>query len=230
MRKIVPSQIIVFVALFMLALALAIGTTRTLLGALPLGDFRGVALTFATIILLYVYALLLYRLFLYIFPLPEGDIPLRSRQEFVYHVYLLFNLLLFYPITRSGFMPVPLMRLFYQALGAKLGTNTYSSGVLFDPLFVSIGHNSIVGQYAVLVPHVIEGEKLAHARISIGSNVTIGTHAVVLSGVSIGDDAIVATGAVVPKGTRIGAGEVWGGVPARLLRKSSQASLEQAPG
>lgn len=220
MRKIVFSQIATFLALFMLAIALAIGTTATLLGTLPLGDFRGIVLTFAAIILLYAYALLLYRFFLYVFPLREGEIAPHSGQEFVYHVYLLFYLLLFYPIMRGGFMPVPLMRLFYQALGAKLGANTYSSGIILDPLFVGIGHDSIVGQYALLVPHVIEGEKLAHARITIGSHVTIGAHAVVLSGVSIGDGAIVATGAVVAKGTQIGAGEVWGGVPARLLRKA----------
>lgn len=219
MRKIVFSQIAVFLALLLLAVTLAIGTTALLLGPLPLGDFRGVVLTLAAIVLLYAYALLLYRIFLRLFPLHEGEIPLHSGQEFIYHVYLLFYLLLFYPVMRGGFMPVPIMRLFYQALGAKLGANTYSSGIILDPLFVSIGHDTIVGQYALLVPHVIEGEKLAHARIMLGNHVTIGAHAVVLSGVSIGDGAIVATGAIVPKGTHIGAGEVWGGVPARLLKK-----------
>ncbi|HAZ61859.1 MAG TPA: transferase, partial [Gammaproteobacteria bacterium] len=54
--------------------------------------------------------------------------------------------------------------------------------------------------------------------IEIGDRVTIGANAVVLAGVSIDDGALVAAGAVVPKGTRIGPGEVWGGVPARRLR------------
>src|SRR5512139_2060954 len=133
MRKIVFSQIVVFVALLVLALALAIGTTAAVLGSLPLGDFRGVALTLAAIILLYAYALLLYRLCLRVFPLREGEIPPRSGQEFVYHVYLLFYLLLFYPVMRGGFMPVPLMRPFSLALGAKLGANTYSPGITLDP-------------------------------------------------------------------------------------------------
>ena len=81
-----------------------------------------------------------------------------------------------------------------------------------------IGANTIVGQYALLVPHVIEGERLAHYGIRIGNNVTIGAHAVVLSGVTIGDNAIVATGAIVSKNSRIGTNEVWGGVPAKRLR------------
>ena len=153
--------------------------------------------------------------------LPEGEIAESSREEFTYHVYLLFYLILFYPVMRSGAVPVPLMRLVYQALGARLGSNTYSSGIILDPPFVEIGSNSIVGQYALLVPHVIEGKRLAHKKIRIGDNVTIGAHAVVLAGVSIGDNAIVATGAIVKKDTQIGPNEVWGGIPARLLQTQS---------
>jgi transferase family hexapeptide repeat protein len=217
MRKIKPSQILVFVGLLSLALLLAAVSTKLLFGDLPLGDFRGLALVAAAIVFIYVYALAIYRLFLAWFPLEPGEIPEESQQEFVYHVYLLFYLILFYPVMRSGFVPVPLMRLFYQALGARLGPNTYSSGVILDPKFVEIGSNSIIGQFALLVPHVIEGRRLAHYPIRIGDNVTIGAHAVVLSDVTIGNNAIVATGAIVRKGTRIADGEVWGGVPARAL-------------
>ncbi len=73
---------------------------------------------------------------------------------------------------------------------------------------------------------MIEGSRLAHYPVRIGNNVTIGAHAVVLSDVTIGDDAIVATGAVVKKGTRIGPGEVWGGVPATLLDRSDKRGLQ----
>ena len=80
-----------------------------------------------------------------------------------------------------------------------------------------MGDNTLVGQFALLVPHVIEGSKLAHNPIRVGRDVTIGAGAIVLSGVTIGDDAIVSTGAVVTKGTEIGPKEIWGGVPAKLL-------------
>lgn len=218
MRVIRPSQIVVFLTSFGAALALAVGTVALLLGSLPLGDFRGVLLLLAGILFLYVYGILIYRIFMAVFPLRAGNIENGSGQEFVYHVYLLFYLMLFYPIMRSGFMPAPLMRAFYLAIGTRLGKNTYSQGIILDPPFVEIGNNSVVGQYALLVPHVIEGERLAHYPIRVGNNVTIGAHAVVLSDVVIGDGAIVATGAIVTKGTRIGEGEVWGGVPARRLR------------
>ena len=119
---------------------------------------------------------------------------------------------------RSGLIPLPLTRPLYIILGAKLGTNTYSSGILLDPPFIEIGENTIIGQYALLIPHVMEGKKLAHYRIKIGNNVTIGAHAVVMSGVTIGDNAIVGVGAVVPKDCHIGSGEIWGGVPAKKIK------------
>jgi len=221
MRKILFSQILTFLTIIGTVIALAVATTALLLGSLPLGDFRGVVLTVVGVVLTLAYAMVAYRLFLKVMPLPVGEIAHDSRAEFTYHVYLLFFLLLFYPLMRSGSMPVPLMRVIYLALGARLGDNTYSSGIILDPLFVEIGNNSIVGQFALLVPHVIEGDRLAHYPIRIGHNVTIGAHSCVLSGVTIGDGAIVATGAVVSKGTQIGPGEIWGGVPARRLKAGS---------
>ena len=217
MRKISAAQVAVFLGLLGLAGAAAIGTTALLLGKVPLGDFRGVVLSLAALLLLYVYAVAVYRLFLRIFPLRPGEIAPGSQQEFVYHVYILFFLILFYPVIRSGVLPTPLARTFYIALGARLGSNTYSQGIIHDPPFVDIGANSVVGQSALLVPHVIEGERLAHYPIKVGDHVTIGASSVVLSDVLIGDGATVAVGAVVLKGTRIGPGEVWGGVPARRI-------------
>lgn len=218
MRRIRVSQILAFSGLVSVAFALAAATVWLALGKLPLGDFRGVVLTIAFVAFLYVYAIIAYRLFLKISPLRPGEITGGSQQEFVYHVYILFYLLLFYPVMRSGIMPTPFMRLFYLALGTRLGDNTYSQGIIHDPPFVEIGSNSVVGQSALLVPHVIEGNKLAHYPIKIGNNVTVGANSVVLSDVIIGDGAIVATGAVVPKGTRIGARETWGGVPAKCIK------------
>jgi len=219
MRKINIAQILLFIFFFTLSLGLSILTVWFCFSGLPLGDFRGIALLLIGLFFLYVYALLCYRLLLAILPIAAGEIKPDSKQEFSYHVYLLFFLILFYPVMRSGFVPVPLMRLFYLALGAKLGGNTYSSGIIQDPLFVTVGDNTLIGMDALITPHVIENNKLEHRPVKIGSNVTIGAHSVLLAGVSVGDGAIVATGAVVKKGTQIAVGEVWGGVPAKLLKK-----------
>lgn len=220
MRKISPTQILVFLGLFALILGLAVATTTLVMDSVPTGDFRGIIVFGIGMLIFYFFSIVVYRVFLFFFPLQPGEVKEKSNQEFVYHVYILFYLLLFYPIMRSGFIPAPMMRIFYLALGARLGENTYSQGIIHDPSFVEIGKNSVVGQYAILVPHVIEGTRLAHYPIRIGNNVTIGAHASVLSDVEIGDGAIVATGAVVRKGTRIGPGEHWGGVPARRIHEA----------
>ena len=219
MRQITPPQILTFLGLFSLVLALGLGTTWLLLGGLPLGDFRGVALVAAAVVFVYLYAFLVYRLFLHFVPLQEGELPEGSRAEFAAQVNILFYLILFNTLIRTHFLPVPLMRLVYLALGAKLGRNTYSAGVLLDPALTHIGDNCIVGHDAALFAHAIEGTRFSLAAIRIGNNVTIGATAVVMSDVVIGDGAIVSAGAIVNKGTRIGPGEVWGGVPARCLDK-----------
>ena len=221
MRKITPLQILVFVSMLAVALACALVTDHFLFGSLRSDDFRGIVLVLAGVALLYFYAIVIYRLFLRARPIKEGEIPPASGQEFVYHVYILFYLMLFYPVIRSGIPPAPFMRWFYQALGARLGPNTYSQGIIHDPPFVSIGANCVVGQSALLIPHVIETDRLAHYPIVIGDNVTVGASAIILAGVTIGDRAIVSAGAVVTKQTRIGSGETWGGIPARRLNAAN---------
>lgn len=217
MRQIRFPEIATFSAFLTLVFLLTILCTAIVQRILPAFELRVIAVSIAFLFFSYVFSIIAYRTVLRIWPLMDGEIGHGTREEFGYHLYLLFNLILFYPILRSGFVPVPLMRINYQLLGARLGANTYSSGIMFDPPLIRIGRDCIVGQSSLLIPHVIEGQRLAHYTIRIGDNVTIGAQAVVLAGVSIGDHAIVAIGAVVPKGTIIGVGEVWGGMPARKL-------------
>lgn len=218
MRAITAPQVTLFFLLFGLSIALGVATTWLVLGNLPLGDFRGVVLVMAGVVFIYLHAFAVYRLFLHFMPLPEGELQEGSREEFAAQVNILFYLLLFNTLIRTHFLPVPLMRLVYQALGTRMGPNTYSAGVILDPPLTEFGSNCIVGHDAVLFSHAIEGRHFALARIRVGDNVTIGATAVVMSGVNIGDGAIVSAGSVVLKDTSIGPGEIWGGVPAKRLK------------
>lgn len=218
MRAIKPGQVAFFMSLLVLILLLGVATTALLFGGLPLGDFRGVLLLLTGVLLTYVYAFLVYRCFLYAMPLREGEVAENSRHELVANINILFYLLLFNSLIRTHFIPVPLLRLVYLALGAELGANTYSAGVLLDPPLTRIGSNTIIGHDAVIFAHVIEGSRLELKAVTIGNTVTIGATAVVMAGVRIGDNAIVSAGAVVTKDTVIAAGEIWGGIPARRLK------------
>jgi hypothetical protein len=221
MRAIKPAQVAVFLGLLALILALAVGTTALVFGPLPLGDFRGVTLVVVALLLVYLYAFLVYRCFLLALPLHEGEVPEHSRHELAANVNILFYLLLFNSLIRTHFIPVPIQRLIYLALGARLGANTYSAGALLDPPLTHIGSNTIIGHDAVVFAHVIEGARLELKSVHIGNTVTIGAKAVVMAGVRIGDNAIVSTGAVVTKDTQIGAGEIWGGIPARRIKAAA---------
>lgn len=225
MRKITAAPVMVFISLLVLAVVLGGFSSWLVLGWLPLADLRGVVLLLGAVLMIYLWAFVIYRAFLRVMPLKEGYIEEGSREEFGYHVYVLFYLLLFYPLTRNHLIPTPLMRLVYLALGARLGDNTYSAGCILDPPLTEVGANTIIGHDAVLFSHAIEGRHLSHAMIRIGDNATVGAKAIIMAGVSIGDGAIVAAGAVVKKGTRIGPGEVWGGNPARRLRPGTAVDV-----
>ena len=218
MRKITGPHIALFLSLFTVIVLLAAATTYALFGAIPLGDFRGVVLTGVGLVMVYLFAFVIYRIFLRVLPLEEGELAENSKQEFAAQVNILFYLLLFNTLIRTHFLPVPIMRLVYQALGTRMGANTFSAGAILDPPLTSFGANCIVGHDAALFSHAIEGRHFSLSRIRVGDNVTIGAMAVIMSGVTIGDGAIVSAGSVVLKDTQIGSGEIWGGVPARRLR------------
>lgn len=75
-----------------------------------------------------------------------------------------------------------------------------------DPKPTIIGNNVTIGHGATV-----------HA-CKIGDNSLVGMGATVLDGVELEAGSIVAAGAVVPPQTKIKAGEVWAGNPARKLR------------
>lgn len=60
-------------------------------------------------------------------------------------------------------------------------------------------------------------DKAISLPIAIGDNVFIGTRSIICKGVSIGTRSIVAAGSVVVKD--IPADEIWGGNPARFIKK-----------
>ena len=145
---------------------------------------------------------------------------------YVIMLVILFYLMLFNTLIRTEILPVPLKTLVYALLGTKIGSNSFSPGTVLDPPLTEIGDNTIIGHAATLYSHAIEGHHFALDRIVLGNNVTVGAHAIIMSGVTVGDGAIVSAGAVVKKGTHIAAGEHWGGVPARRL---GSAASELAP-
>jgi serine acetyltransferase len=158
-------------------------------------------------------------LLLAVLPLPIGPIVPKSRGEFAFCVYMLFVLLLLPPVQSTA-MPFVLRQLVYILFGTRMGRKSTCSGLIMDPPLVTIGSDSQVGFDALLTGHAFHSGSYELHPITLGNDVTIGARAIILPGVVIGDRSTVAAGAVVTKHTKIGPDEIWGGVPARLIRKT----------
>ncbi|MBE0470278.1 MAG: acyltransferase [Methyloprofundus sp.] len=224
MRKINAKPIITFSILFIPTVIFSIYFSVNILSFIPLGEYKAITNVISSIFMIYLFNIIVYRIFLWKMPLKEGEYIEDSKEDFIYHVYVLYYLILFNPLTPSLLVPVPLMRLIYIGLGAKLGENTYSAGAILDPPLVELGSNTIIGYDSVLCPHAVEGTRVVFKKIKIGNNVTIGMKSIIMAGVTIEDGGIVAAGSVVTKGTYIKTGDLWAGTPAKLLKASEQTS------
>jgi carbonic anhydrase/acetyltransferase-like protein (isoleucine patch superfamily) len=78
---------------------------------------------------------------------------------------------------------------------------------LYQKSVIEIGDNVSIGHNVV-----IHGAK-------ISDNVLIGIGAIILDDAEIGENSIVAAGALVLAGTVIEPGSIWGGVPAKFIKK-----------
>lgn len=63
----------------------------------------------------------------------------------------------------------------------------------------------------------VDSKNTKHREVIIGDDVFIGTCSIILKGVTIGDRSIIAAGSVVSRS--IPSDEIWGGNPAKLIRK-----------
>ena len=94
---------------------------------------------------------------------------------------------------------------------------------------VCIGENTNIGAgvriydndfHSLLPEDRLNGDRNIKVKgISIGKNVFIGAHCIILKGVTIGDNSVVGAGSVVTK--NIPDNEIWAGNPARFVKKNN---------
>ena len=98
------------------------------------------------------------------------------------------------------------LRPFLQKLrGVKIGKNVWISLYVFldelHPESISIGDNSTIGLRTSIITHTYFGppQKNNTGKVTIGNNVFIGPHCLILPNVRIGDNSVIKGGTVISK-------------------------------
>ena len=114
-----------------------------------------------------------------------------------------------------------LISAFYRTFfGMKIGKNVGFALINPDyilPEAIEIGDNSAFGLQATLLTHEFTQDSQRFGKIKIGKNVLIGAFSTIRGGVKIGDNSTVAMCSFVNKD--IPPNELWGGVPAKRIKK-----------
>jgi hypothetical protein len=118
--------------------------------------------------------------------------------------------------------PTPFNILFYWLMGMKIGRGVQINTTnISDPCLITLEDKVTIGGSATVIAHYASGGFLIVAPVRIGKGATVGMKATIMGDVEIGEQARILPNSVVMPKSRIPAGEIWGGVPAQLIRKSS---------
>ncbi|KYK33138.1 MAG: hypothetical protein AYK22_01120 [Thermoplasmatales archaeon SG8-52-3] len=115
---------------------------------------------------------------------------------------------------------------YYRYLGMKIGDNCLVGGVIKDPCLTEFGKNITMGEYAIIYGHIHNYEKgtITMDTVKIGNNCIIGAGSIIMPGAILEDDVKLAAGAVVAKGQILKKGKIYGGIPAKEIKKKKKKS------
>lgn len=137
---------------------------------------------------------------------------------------------LFY-LVRFTFLPfvtlTPFGVWFLKAMGMKIGRHAFiNTEYISDPQLITIGDDAALGGSVRIFAHYGGGGNLVIAPVTVGNRATLGLACCVMGDVIIGDDATILPESVLLPGSRVGAGETWGGVPARRIEREEMDRIK----
>ena len=120
-------------------------------------------------------------------------------------------------------IPSPICNAYYRLAGAKIGKGVQINSInLNDPSVITVGDKVVIGGRSVINGHLVEQGQIVLARVHLKKGSLVGSGTTIQPGVTVGEGAVIATNGLVGKWKNIPAGEVWGGLPAKLIQKSSK--------
>jgi hypothetical protein len=197
----------------------------SILNRLVTADLFANVLLFYTVMIFWTMTVL--KIIRELFPIKEG---IYSYDDNALTCYI-WNLHAFLCITNlslhyiNGLLPPPLRKLFYAALGAKMGKGIISiGGRLVDPHLITVEENAMIGDDALLTPHAYartSSDLLILGRIEIKRNAIVGAKSMILPGVTVGENSMISAMSLVPMNTKIPPNQIWGGNPAVKIADTS---------
>lgn len=153
----------------------------------------------------------------------------RKQMSYEKELHLLAHLLL----EADGFRNLLAFRLGAKGSLAKrlfpgdktlvIGSGSIGGGLYIQHGFATIIAAKSVGEECWINQQVTIGFEQDRQPV-IGNHVRICAGAIIVGDVTVGDNSIIAAGAVVTKD--VPAGEIWGGCPAKFIKKVKGSSFE----
>jgi acetyltransferase-like isoleucine patch superfamily enzyme len=91
---------------------------------------------------------------------------------------------------------------------------------------ITLGDDVAIGGSVNIFCHYGGAGRLVIAPVVIGSRATIGEKATIMGDVVVGEGATILAHAALLPGTRVGAGERWGGAPARRIGREEWEAVK----
>ena len=151
----------------------------------------------------------------------EGRSPLRSFLTIQWAFSLVSHRVaqMFLGLVIPSFLAT----MYYRMMGAKIGSGVQLNSIkINDASMITIGDGVVVGGDATINGHLVESGEIVLAPVVIGDGALIGGGSIVQPGCRIGKGSVVATRAVLPKWTDVPDGEIWGGIPAKFIKKTGE--------
>jgi len=163
--------------------------------------------------------------------LPTRVVPYRGGYYSLEALPWFLHNGLFY-LVRFTFLPfvtlTPYGVWFLKAMGMRIGRHAFvNTEYISDPCLITIGDDAVIGGSVRIFAHYGGGGNLVIAPVSVGHRATLGLACCVMGDVVIGDDAVILPESVLLPGSRVGAGETWGGVPARPIPREEMEAVKR---
>jgi acetyltransferase-like isoleucine patch superfamily enzyme len=130
-------------------------------------------------------------------------------------------------LVGTFFRSSPLWTWYLRLNGAQIGRGVYINSLsISDHNMLEFGDGVVIGESVHLSGHTVEAGVVKTGRVRLGHGVTVGLGSMVGIGVEAGERCQIGALSVVPKYTRLEAGAVYAGVPARRIEKTVPSPVE----